>query len=95
MTDALTLIVVGLNAIGNALGSVLLAPLALLPGWLSATLVAAGSGLLLLLAFKYTSNQRAIRAVPAWQRRTQGERPSTPLSSLPLVILERWRLGSS
>jgi hypothetical protein len=32
-----------------------------LPGWLSATLVAAVTGVLLLVAFKYTSNQRAIK----------------------------------
>ena len=56
-------VVVWLNAVGNALGSVVLAPIGLLPGWLSATLVGAGSGLLFLLAFKYTSNQRAIKAV--------------------------------
>src|SRR5262249_43974527 len=61
--DVLAQVVVWLNAVSNALGGVVLAPIGLLPGWLSATLVAAGSGLLLLLAFKYTSNQRAIRAV--------------------------------
>jgi hypothetical protein len=61
--DVLAQAVVWLNAVSNALGSVVLAPIGLLPGWLSATLVAAGSGLLLLVAFKYTSNQRAIKAV--------------------------------
>jgi hypothetical protein len=61
--DLLVQIVVWLNAVGNALGSVVLAPIGLLPGWLSATLVAVGSGFLFLLAFKYTSNQRAIKAV--------------------------------
>jgi hypothetical protein len=63
MRHALIQIVVWLNAVSNTLGGVLLAPLGLLPGWLSATLVAVGSGLLLLLGFKYTSNQSAIRAV--------------------------------
>ncbi len=63
--DVLVRVVVWLNAAANALGGVLLAPVGLLPGWLSATLVAAASGLLFLLAFKWTSNQRAIRAVRA------------------------------
>src|SRR5262245_32425105 len=61
--DVLAQVVVWLNAISNALGSVVLAPIGVLPGWLSATLVAVGSGLLFLVAFKYTSNQRAIKAV--------------------------------
>jgi hypothetical protein len=60
--DALAQVVVWLNAAANALG-VVLAPLALLPGWLSATLVAAVSGVLLLVVFKYTSHQRAIKTV--------------------------------
>jgi hypothetical protein len=59
----LTQVVVWLNAVANALGCILLAPAAVLPGWLSATLAAAATGLLLLIAFKYTSHQRAIRAV--------------------------------
>jgi hypothetical protein len=60
--DALAQVVVRLNAAANDAG-VVLAPLALLPGWLSATLVAVISGVLLLAVFKYTSQQRAIRAV--------------------------------
>jgi hypothetical protein len=55
--------VVWLNAAANALGRAALSPLGLLPGWLSATLVAAVSGVLLLVVFKYTSNQRAIKRV--------------------------------
>jgi hypothetical protein len=42
---------------------VLLAPVALLPGWFSATLIAATTGVILLIVFKYTSNQRAIKRV--------------------------------
>ncbi|NLX94576.1 MAG: protease inhibitor I42 family protein [Rhodopirellula sp.] len=61
MTDVLTHIAVWLNAVSNAMGSVLLAPVAVLPGWLSATAIAAVTGLMLLLVFKYTSNQRAIK----------------------------------
>src|SRR5262249_9768491 len=47
----------------NALGGGVLFPLGYLPGWLSATLVAAVTGVLLLVAVKYTSNQRAIKRV--------------------------------
>src|SRR5262245_39235960 len=61
MTDALAQIVVALNTGANAVGSVVLAPVAVLPGWLSATLIAVITGVLLLIVFKYTSNQRAIK----------------------------------
>lgn len=63
--DVLTRIVVWLNAAANAVGSILLAPVAALPGWLSATIIAAVTGVLLLLVFKYTSNQRALKRVRA------------------------------
>ena len=56
-------LIVWLNTVANALGSWLLAPLALMPGPVSATLVAVVTGVLLLAAFKYTSNQRAIKRV--------------------------------
>lgn len=59
----LTQIVAWLNNAANALGRPLLAPIGVLPGWLSATLIAALTGVLLLVVFKYTSNQRAIRRV--------------------------------
>ena len=52
-----------LGAAADVLGRVVLAPLGTLPGWLSATIVAAVTGVLLLVAFKYTSNQRAIKRV--------------------------------
>jgi hypothetical protein len=63
MMDVLAQLVVWLNAGANALGRWLLAPLAVLPGWLSATIVAAVTGVGLLAVFKYTSNQRAIKRV--------------------------------
>jgi hypothetical protein len=63
MAGFLTRIVVLLNVAANALGRPLLAPVAALPGWLSATLVGAVSGAFLLLVFKYTSNQDAIKRV--------------------------------
>jgi hypothetical protein len=50
-----------LNTVANTLGSLLLTPLDALPGWLSATLTAAASGVLFLLVFKYTSNQRTLK----------------------------------
>jgi hypothetical protein len=56
-------IVVWLNAVANAVGKWLLAPIAVLPGWISATAIAAVTGVLLLAVFKYTSNQRAIKRV--------------------------------
>src|SRR5262249_52974496 len=59
--DALTRLIVGLNAVANTLGEWLLTPLGVLPGWLSATAVAAVAGGVVLLVFKYTSNQSAIQ----------------------------------
>jgi hypothetical protein len=61
--DVLARLTVWLNAAANALGRWLLAPVAVLPGWLSATLAAAVTGVVLLVFFKYTSNQRAIKRV--------------------------------
>lgn len=61
MTDVLAQVFVWLNTVANACGQVLLAPIGWLPGWASATLVAAVTGVLLLFAFKYTSNQPAIK----------------------------------
>jgi hypothetical protein len=63
MMDAVTQLVVWLNAAASALGRWLLAPIGVLPGWLSATLVAVVTGVLLLVAFKYTSAQRTIKRV--------------------------------
>lgn len=59
--DVLVQIVAWLNLLANALGRLLLAPIGWLPGWLSAATIAAASGVLLLIIFKYTSNQRAIK----------------------------------
>jgi hypothetical protein len=60
--DVLAPLGVWLNTIANALGW-LLTPVGVLPGWLSTTLIAAVTGVLLLIVFKYTSNQRAIKRV--------------------------------
>jgi len=48
------------NMLTNAFGRFFLAPIAVLPGWLSNTIISAVTGLILLVIFKYTSNQRAI-----------------------------------
>jgi hypothetical protein len=63
MMGVLAWIVAGLGAAANVPGRWLLAPIGVLPGWLSATAVAALTGVLLLVVFKYTSNQRAIHRV--------------------------------
>jgi len=52
-----------LNVCANAAGRILLFHIALLPGWLSSTLIAAVTGVLLLIIFKRTSNQQAIGRV--------------------------------
>ncbi|MBN2292298.1 MAG: hypothetical protein JXM70_07730 [Pirellulales bacterium] len=59
----MTELVVWLNTVANACAEYALAPLAFLPGWLSATLVAIVTGILMLLIFKYTSNQVSIKQV--------------------------------
>src|SRR5262245_49480137 len=58
--SAVTLVLSWLNAAANLLG-LLLAPIGWMPGWASMLLVSAVTGVLLLIAFKYTSNQQAIR----------------------------------
>ncbi|UCC22508.1 MAG: hypothetical protein JSW23_00075 [Planctomycetota bacterium] len=52
-----------INVVTNGLGSFLLAPVMVLDGWLSNTIVSAVAGVVLLIIFKYTSNQRAIGRV--------------------------------
>ena len=61
--DVVTQLIVWLNVGGNAFGKYVLAPIAFLPGWLSATFVAVVSGIVFLVIFKYTSNQAAIKKV--------------------------------
>jgi hypothetical protein len=63
--DLLAQLIVWLNAAANAVGRVVLAPVGVLPGWLSATLAAVVTGVLLLVVFKYTSPQQAIKRVRA------------------------------
>ncbi len=61
--DVVAQVVVWLNGVTNLLGKWVLAPIGMLPGWLSVTVVSALSGLLFLGIFKYTSNQKAIKRV--------------------------------
>ena len=56
-------LVAWINVATNGLGELLLAPLMVLPGWLSNTIISAVAGVILLIIFKYTSNQRAIGRV--------------------------------
>ncbi len=58
-----TQLVVWLNTVANWCAAIALAPIAVMPGWLSATLVAVVTGLVMLVFYKYTSNQSAIRRV--------------------------------
>ncbi|MGO9111215.1 MAG: hypothetical protein ACLP9L_18475 [Thermoguttaceae bacterium] len=61
--NILAQLVAWLNLAANALGRLLLAPIALLPGWLSITFISALLGLACVTVFKYTSNQRAMQRV--------------------------------
>lgn len=58
--DFIVLLLTGLNSVMNSVAGALFAPVAVLPGWLSITIISAVLGVLLLLIFKYTSNQKAI-----------------------------------
>jgi uncharacterized membrane protein (DUF106 family) len=63
MTDLVIRTITGINGFTNALGDILQVPVALVPGWLSITVMSAAVGVLALVAFKYTSNQKAIGVV--------------------------------
>ncbi len=52
-----------INVPVNAMGRFLLSPIGVFPGWLSNTIISAVTGVVLLVLFKYTSNQRAIARV--------------------------------
>jgi len=63
MTHVLAQAALWLSTVANGLGRLLLAPVGSLPGWLSATVASAATGVLLLAVFKYTSKQQAIKRV--------------------------------
>ena len=56
-------LIIWINVPVNAVCKFLLAPIGFLPGWLSITIISAVTGLLLMVIFKYTSNQTAIGKV--------------------------------
>ena len=56
-------VIISVNAAVNAIGRFLLAPTGKLPGWLSITAISAVTGLVLMIIYKYTSNQAAIGRV--------------------------------
>ncbi len=58
--NILAQIIIWINGLTNILGKFLFAPIADLPGWLSNTIISVLMGPLLLLFFKYISNQSAI-----------------------------------
>ncbi|MDY0168746.1 MAG: hypothetical protein RBS80_19510 [Thermoguttaceae bacterium] len=59
----LTQLIVWLSTVVTPCAEVVLWPIAVMPGWASATLVAAVTSVLMLAVFKVTSNQAAIRRV--------------------------------
>jgi hypothetical protein len=63
MTYGLALVAAWLSAAASFLGRFALGWIGVVPGWLSATAVAAVTGVLMLAAFKFTSNQHAIKRV--------------------------------
>ncbi len=63
MSDTAIHLTVLLNQIANAVGRFLLAPLGFLPEVAGALVVAVVTGILMLIAFKYTSHQSAIKHV--------------------------------
>ncbi len=63
MTDILAKLITWLNVPANAFGRYALQFIAEVPGWLSNTIISAVTGVVFLLLFKYTSNQRAISKV--------------------------------
>jgi len=56
----LSAVLAALNVVVNAVANIVFAPIGFLPGWLSNTIISAVMGVLLLILFKYTSNQKAI-----------------------------------
>lgn len=60
MRDFLAQVVAWVNIPMNWAGEGILSFIAVMPGWLSNTIISAVTGVVLLVIFKYTSNQRAI-----------------------------------
>ena len=58
--SVLATVISWVNMLSNVVGRFCLAPIAVLPGWLSIAIISAVTGFFFLIVFKYTSNQRAI-----------------------------------
>ena len=63
MMSLLTALFTALNAVSNAIFSVAFAPVALLPGWLSITLISAVLGVVVFFIFMLTANRSAFSRV--------------------------------
>jgi len=63
MTDFLAQLIIWCNIPMNGLGRILQGVMGTVPGYVSNTLISALTGILLLIIYKYTSNQRAIGRV--------------------------------
>jgi len=63
MMDAVAAAIAGLNTLSNAVFAVVFAPVAVLPGWLSITLISAVLGVVIFVIFMLTANRRAFSAV--------------------------------
>ncbi|MFN8708039.1 MAG: hypothetical protein ACK50J_15280, partial [Planctomyces sp.] len=68
MKDVAAIVVGLLNQPANFAGRYLLAPIGMLPELFGAVFVAVVTGAILLLIFKYTSNQSAVRRVRSRMR---------------------------
>jgi len=56
-------VIAWINIFANGIGKFVFDPIRFLPGWLSITVISAITGIILLVVFKYTSNQQAISRV--------------------------------
>lgn len=63
MNDLLAKLICALNVPANWVGRHVLSFIGTMPGWLSNTIISAVTGTMLLVIFKYTSNQQAIAKV--------------------------------
>ncbi len=61
--EVIAKILILINSVTNVIGSIVFAPIGIMPGWLSNTIISAVAGVLMLLVFKHTSNQTAIGKV--------------------------------
>lgn len=63
MIEFLAKLIAAINAPMNTIGKNLFSFIAVVPGWLSNAIISAIAGILMILLFKYTSNQKAISKI--------------------------------